>query len=179
VISDRNGPTVPKSLPIRPSDDYLGHLLAVYHARGRAVLFFSTGGGLGLCGAGSLARGQLPFQDGSTSVLVGWLLLAVAVLVAAIGLAYHRLGFEVRSEGVRYRSWAGRVELRWDDIQCVRVTQSVSEGDTQTNQPAVRGIRIVGRKRQEIELGAAFLRLVDRPAGLISLLEMHCDVRTK
>ncbi len=111
--------------------DRLGKPLAVYTTRMSAVLVIVTAVILGLSGGGVLGAADpisnalVGSDDEGIYAVVGWGLMLAGAATMAWGVFLLGRKFEVRRQGVRYTRRRRVRELRWDEIDAIRVRKTV------------------------------------------------------
>src|SRR5262245_34934745 len=102
--------------------DPLGEPLGHFGTGLRAMLYIGVAMIFGLCGggivgaSGPLASVVLENPDGTIYTILGWVFVAIGMLLIAYGVFQSGRSFEVRRKGVRYRTRNSLTEMFWDEI---------------------------------------------------------------
>jgi hypothetical protein len=152
--------------------DPLGKPLEVYSAKAKAITYLIIGVVLGLIGGGGLAYGLPRGEEGLMATLIGGLFALAAPAFVGVSLFNLKRSFEVRRGGVRFTSWGGTTEMRWDEVKRIDVTRTVDDASGGRGRTVEWEVHIQGRKKK-IVLSPTFLGLVRSPSSLVKLLRMH------
>jgi hypothetical protein len=108
--------------------------------------------------------------DGSPLRMVGWVFQACGGLLALVGFLRTRQLFEIRHQGVRYRSLFTAREIYWSDIDeiFVKKTTHVQRSGGRRSYYTIR----ITSEDDRIRLSAGFLKSVSA-LGIIQLLKLH------
>ncbi len=160
--------------------DRLGDLCGRYSGRVYGLLWITVAAGVVALGrlitanaVGIAAQLSAGLIDPRLFAGVGWTLVGGGGFLGVRGLIRMVQSFEIRRGGVRYRSWLGRREMSWRDVDEILVKKRTYVLKTGGRKTRYR-IRIASQDGR-ISLGSGFLRAVSA-LELIQLLKLHSGV---